>query len=62
MLVSKAGGYTVSVRAPVAKPVGADELCARFDTGGGRKGAAGINLLPPSQLAVFTDAFRAAYR
>ena len=62
VLVSKAGGYTVSVRAPVAKPVGADELCARFDTGGGRKGAAGINLLPPSQLAVFTDAFRAAYR
>jgi hypothetical protein len=62
VLVSKAGGYTVSVRAPVANPSGADELCAHFDTGGGRKGAAGINLLPPSKLAAFVDAFRAAYR
>ncbi len=62
VLVAKSGGYVVSVRAPVANPSGADELCARFDTGGGRKGAAGINRLPPSQLAAFADAFRAAYR
>lgn len=61
VLVAKADGYTVSVRAPVANPKGADELCARFDTGGGRKGAAGINLLPQAQLAVFADAFCAAY-
>ena len=62
VLVSKAGGYTVSVRAPVSHPAGADELCARFDSGGGRKGAAGINLLPPSRLAAFTDEFRTVYR
>ncbi len=28
---------------------GADELCSQFDTGGGRKGAAGINHLPESE-------------
>ena len=62
VLVGKAGGYTVSVRAPLSDPAGADELCARFDTGGGRKGAAGINLLPPGDLTAFVDAFRTAYR
>src|SRR5512143_2983572 len=40
------GGYVVSVRAPLATKSGADELCSRFETGGGRKGAAGINHLP----------------
>jgi hypothetical protein len=61
VLVTKKGGYTVSVRAPVSNPQGADELCSRFESGGGRKGAAGINLLPSSKLAVFVDAFRSAY-
>ena len=62
VLVTKRGGYTVSVRAPVARPSGADELCLRFATGGGRKAAAGINLLPEPELPAFADAFRAAYR
>ncbi len=44
------GGYTVSVRAPIAKPIGADALCRAFATGGGRRGAAGINDLPPERL------------
>jgi hypothetical protein len=61
VLVTKAGGYTVSVRAPSSNPHGADELCARFATGGGRQGAAGINLLPPPDLAAFVEAFRSAY-
>ena len=61
VLVAKAGGYTVSVRAPVSNPRGADDLCSRFASGGGRKGAAGINLLPASKLTAFIDAFRAAY-
>jgi hypothetical protein len=61
VLVTRAEGYTVSVRAPLANPHRADELCARFDTGGGRKNAAGINLLPQSQFSAFVDAFRAAY-
>ncbi len=61
VLVSKAGGYTVSVRAPSSNPHGADALCSRFAGGGGRKGAAGINLLPPAELDAFIVAFRADY-
>ncbi|MBM3342084.1 MAG: DHH family phosphoesterase [Betaproteobacteria bacterium] len=61
VLVSKADGYVVSVRAPLANPSGADALCARFETGGGRKSAAGINRLPQARLAAFVDAFREAY-
>ena len=37
--------YTVSLRAPLSNRTGADEICSRFETGGGRKGAAGINQL-----------------
>lgn len=62
VLVTRADGYTVSVRAPLANPQGADELCARFDTGGGRKNAAGINRLPQADFAAFADAFRAEYQ
>lgn len=61
VLVSKADHFVVSVRAPLSSPRGADTLCARFETGGGRQGAAGINRLPRSELAAFADAFRAAY-
>ena len=61
VLVAKADGYTVSVRAPISNPHGAEELCSRFESGGGRKNAAGINLLPQTDLATFADAFRAAY-
>ena len=46
-------GYRVSVRAPMNNKQGADELCMKFPTGGGRKGAAGINLLPETQYADF---------
>ncbi len=51
-------GYQVSVRAPLSNRTGADELCRQFDTGGGRKAAAGINFLPASDLDRFTDAFK----
>lgn len=51
------GGYVVSVRAPLAAKSGADELCSQFDTGGGRKGAAGINHLPESELGRFGTLF-----
>jgi hypothetical protein len=44
------GGYTVSVRAPRAKPVGADSLCRSFASGGGRAAAAGINHLPAGEV------------
>ncbi|MFN7085615.1 MAG: acetyltransferase [Burkholderiales bacterium] len=57
VLVRKGDAYTVSVRAPLARPLGADELCRKFATGGGRKAAAGINRLPAAELARFTAAF-----
>jgi len=57
VLVARRGGYLVSVRAPVAEPAGADELCLRFESGGGRKGAAGINHLPESEFERFVAEF-----
>ena len=51
------GGYVVSVRAPIATREGADVLCSRFDTGGGRKGAAGINHLPEADVSRFVASF-----
>ena len=47
------GGYTVSVRAPLATRAGADALCRGFPTGGGRAAAAGINHLPRHALPEF---------
>jgi len=55
------GTYLVSVRAPLANKTGADELCRRFPTGGGRKAAAGINALPGDQLDAFVAAFEEQY-
>lgn len=61
ILTHRSNGYTVSVRAPLAAPTGADELCRRFDSGGGRKAAAGINGLPEVMLGEFVAQFRAAW-
>jgi hypothetical protein len=47
----------ISVRAPLANRQGADTLCRRFVTGGGRASAAGINALPMAQLDAFLNAF-----
>ncbi|MDH3201448.1 MAG: hypothetical protein OEM15_11205 [Myxococcales bacterium] len=56
------GTYLVSVRAPLENKQGADELCRKFQTGGGRGAAAGINALPDDQLDAFIDALEASYR
>jgi hypothetical protein len=53
--------YTVSVRAPLENRTGADEVCTRFPTGGGRKAAAGINALPLADKQVFTDTLNTFY-
>lgn len=58
---SPRGHYVVSVRAPLANKSGADELCKRFPTGGGRKAAAGINVLPEGDIPAFVAAFFGAY-
>ena len=62
VLTTKANGcYLVSVRAPLNNKTGADELCMKFPTGGGRKAAAGINDLPADMLQDFLDTFAAFY-
>ncbi len=54
--------YTVSVRAPVTRPRGADRLCEQFEDGGGRPATGGINALPGKQLAEFTSRFFAQFQ
>lgn len=51
------GGFVVSVRAPLVTKAGADVLCSQFESGGGRKGAAGINHLPETELGRFIALF-----
>lgn len=58
---SPEGHYVVSVRAPLARKIGADDLCKQFETGGGRKAAAGINILPEARIPDFIAAFFKAY-
>lgn len=53
--------YRVSVRAPLNNKQGADEICRQFDTGGGRKAAAGINALSETDLERFIDVFTNYY-
>jgi len=60
--LSNQSAYVVSVRAPLNNKTGADELCRRFPTGGGRKAAAGINQLPENQLDSFIEQFTWQYR
>ena len=57
----KEGGLLVSVRAPINNKSGADVLCSQFETGGGRKGAAGINHLPEEDLDRFLLLFQQSF-
>jgi hypothetical protein len=56
-----AGGYTVSVRAPIARSDGADALCRQFATGGGRAAAAGIDHMPAEALPEFVRRLNEAF-
>ncbi|MBX2881929.1 MAG: acetyltransferase [Granulosicoccus sp.] len=56
------GSYLVSVRAPINRRTGADELCRQFETGGGRKAAAGINRLPASDFARFVSSMAEQFK
>jgi len=58
-LLTKQDGdsYLVSVRAPLATKTGADDLCRQFETGGGRKAAAGINTLAFTDVELFMKKF-----
>jgi len=55
------GGFVVSVRAPLNNKTGADELCRQFETGGGRKAAAGINHLPDENYDHFLLEFKKSF-
>lgn len=55
------GGYLVSVRAPLVMKSGADVLCSQFESGGGRKAAAGINHLPEADLERFIATFDSVF-
>lgn len=55
------GGFVVSVRAPLNNKTGADELCRQFESGGGRKAAAGINHLPETDYEHFMQAFTTSF-
>lgn len=56
------GGFVVSVRVPTDRAIGADDFCRSFDTGGGRKRAAGINHLPETECEQFIARFERAFR
>jgi len=58
-LITETGAdtYQVSVRAPQVNKAGAGTLCSQFETGGGREGAAGINVLPETEKQRFIDMF-----
>jgi len=63
MLTEQADGcFLVSVRAPLNNKTGADELCRQFESGGGRKAAAGINKLPAADYELFQEKFTQAFR
>ncbi len=49
IMVERAGGYKVSIRAPLADPRGASAVARAFHSGGGREGAAGIDFLPSAE-------------
>ena len=61
ILTKTDNGFVVSVRAPLNNKTGADDLCRQFKTGGGRKAAAGINVLPTADYERFKSAFLASF-
>ncbi len=61
LIPNRDGSWRISVRAPLAHRTGADLLCRRFPTGGGRAAAAGINALPPEMLDAFLAALKKQY-
>ena len=56
------GSWRISVRAPLNDCRGADSLCRKFPTGGGRAGAAGVTRLPAEMLDSFLAEFQQMYR
>lgn len=55
------GDYLVSIRAPLNRREGADEVAGQFASGGGRRGAAGINALKEAEIPVLIDLMQRRY-
>ncbi|MFZ6678031.1 hypothetical protein [Undibacterium sp. Tian12W] len=55
------GSYVVSIRSGDADHCPAGQFCSAFATGGGRRGAGGINHLPASEVDSFVQAFIAYF-
>ena len=53
LLERKDGTYPVRVQAPIAKPQGAEELCFKFSSSGGRSASAEINNLAQEEVDRF---------
>lgn len=53
--------YRVSIRAPLSNRHGAESVASQFATGGGRAGAAGINVLHKSHVADLVAAMEKQY-
>lgn len=56
------GSWRISIRAPNNRRSGADELCRRWPTGGGRAAAGGVNALPKDDLDAFLADFAAHWQ
>ena len=57
LTTSSDGSFVVSVRSGAPATHAANDLCARFASGGGRRAAAGINCLPAAEIEDFAQAF-----
>jgi hypothetical protein len=62
ILIEKSDGYTVSIRAPQNNPLNAHQVALKFETGGGRHTAAGIQHLPTDQISYLEDELTRHYR
>ena len=52
----------VSIRAPKIRQEGADYIAGQFDTGGGRKAAAGINFMKEDELPRLISVLESYYK
>lgn len=53
--------YQASIRAPLMHRFGADDVASYFPSGGGRKAASGINVLPSESVDTFIDKMSAVF-
>ncbi|HIC46423.1 MAG TPA: DHH family phosphoesterase [Methylophaga aminisulfidivorans] len=60
--IPESSAYVVSIRAPKIRQEGADYIAGQFDTGGGRKAAAGINFMKEDELPRLISVLESYYK